>query len=241
MNKVIKYGLVLVVLLVTFMSVKSCINNQQKILQGENSQLLKQVEQLKEKTVIVEEERVKQRDSLNQQISKKEGSIKSLSVQVAQSRSRLKNLQKENEQNKVRVRQLESYKLLADEYNEIYETKSAVATDKGVELQKDLPYLVLEGLFDAMHCQEVVEEKDKQLSLTNTQLEYRESQLDYKDLIIADSEYSLQAHKALIEAQENLTNGLQRENKKLKKGRWFEKWVIRPLIFGGGIFLGSQL
>jgi hypothetical protein len=237
MTKTNKYLIIVITLIVFLISVKNC----QKILQGENTQLLKQVEQLKDEATIVENERIKQKDSLNQEISAKEIKIKDLSNQITQSNVRLQKSPKEHAQNKERIRQLESFEKLAQEYNDIYNTNQAVATNQGVELTKDLPYLVLESLFDFEHCRYENKEQFLQLSLKDEQIKLKDLQIYDKDLLIVSAENSLSKHKSLVAAQEELANTLQSENKQLKKSKWVEKWIIRPLLLGGGIYIGNRL
>jgi hypothetical protein len=72
-------------------------------------------------------------------------------------------------------------------------------------------------------------------------LSLKDGQLISKDFLLSDAEKSIQAKTELLSLQEQLNNGLKSENKKLKKGRWFDNYIVKPLLFVGGVYVGKKL
>ncbi len=235
-----KYPILAIIIIILFLSVKSYVNKHQLILQGENKVLKEQVQTLKDGVEISEQNRRREKDSITKVFDKKQKEIEDLSKKVLQSEKKIAYLTNKNIKNKERIAKL-THKESAKEFNDIYNTNNAKATYTGVELQKDLPNLVLETISDANYCQEVVAEKDNQIEAKNEQLKLKDEQIEEQSILLNSAEKEIEQRKLLENAQNNLIDTQQKENNKLKTNKWLDNYILKPLIFVGGVYLGTQI
>ena len=220
--------------LILLLTVQTCNNNKYNQLKGEHKVLEKQYNAQKNVIKTTEEKRIKEKDSLNKEILKRE-------LSNTNSKNKISELQRKIEQVKSnRIAPSSSYVEIAKEYNEIYSTNQAVATNNSVDLKGDLSFRVLENVYDANECQEIFKLKDEQMTEQSNIISNLEKDKAGLNFQLKSSENSINEYKSLNDIAEDNINNLKKQNSKLKTKSVFNKILI-PVAFIGGGFLGYRL
>lgn len=241
MKKILNdYGqLIIAAILVSlFFLARSCQNDKYNQQKGENQVLKEEIQKVKDGVKVQEENRLREKDSVNSEIQKKDKAIKELKDKLSQSDFKIAGLEVQRDKEKLKVKSL-TYAEAAKEYNEIYKTNNAEAVTEGVTLKKNLPNLVLETVADANYCQEIVKEKDKQLTVFDSIVSAKDNVIKNKDILLVSAEKSVKANKELNQLQTNLNNSLEKENKKLRTKNLLDK-VLIPVAAVAGFLIGSR-
>lgn len=230
---------VLIIAFIIFFSAKSCNSTQTDKLAGENKILKQQTEILKDGLNTAEKNRLKQKDSIRIENIKREQQQKALEEKALASENRVKKLEAENIKTKKEMKNL-SLAGVADEINKNYNTKDATATSNSVDIKGSTPYLILETIADANTSQDIIKEKDIQISSKDSLNSSLKEDKRALVLNLFSAEKNLNSSRELNQLQTNLNNNLEKENNKLKTKSWFNKMLV-PIGIGVGIFTGYKL
>lgn len=228
-----------IICLLLFFGVKSCVNNQQKFEAGKNQGLKEQVKKLQDGVKVFELDRLRVRDSIRKENENKERLINGFQQKVKDSEKKVLALQESNKKQKEIIRNKNLVEV-AEALNENYSSKDAQATLTSVDVKPPMTYQILETIADANTAQDIIKEKDVQLTSKDSVIDLKDSQLKNKDISLKATEKSLDAYKELNVLQTNLNNGLEKENKKLKNKSWLEKALV-PVSAGIGLWIGSKI
>ena len=234
-----KWPALIIVLVLIFFGVKSCVNNQQKFQAGKNEVLKEQVKKLQDGVKVFELDRLRVRDSIRQENEKKERLINEFQKKAKDSEKKVIALQESNKKQKEVIRNKNLVEV-AEALNENYNSKDAVATPNSVDVRPPMTYQILETIADANTAQDIIKEKDVQISSKDSVVNLKDQQLRDKDITLKATEKSLDSYKELNVLQTNLNNGLEKENSKLKTKSWLEKALI-PVSVGVGFWLGTKI
>jgi len=234
-----KWSALIIVLVLIFFGVKSCVNNQQKFQAGKNEVLKEQVKKLQDGVKVFELDRLRVRDSIRQENEKKEKLINEFQKKAKDSEKKVLALQESNKKQKEVIRNKNLVEV-AEALNENYNSKDAVATSNSVDVKPPMTYQILETIADANTAQDIIKEKDLQLASKDSVVNLKDEQLRDKDISLKTTEKSLEASTKLNNAQSDLNKGLEKENKKLKTKSVFDKILI-PVAIAGGFWLGTKI
>lgn len=229
---------VLIILLIILFSAKSCNSKQADELAGENKILKQQTEILKDGLNTAEKNRLKQKDSIRLENIKREEEQKKLEKKALDSENLVKKLEAENIKTKKEIKNL-SLVGVADEINKNYNTKDATATSNSIDIKNSTPYLILETIADANTAQDIIKEKDIQISSKDSLNSSLKEDKKALTLNLFSAEKNLNSSRELNQLQTNLNNKLEKENKKLKTKNTFTKILI-PVVGAIGVFIGTQ-
>ena len=242
MNEIVnkyKWPALIIVLIIIFFSVKSCVNNQQKLQAGKNEVLKEQVKKLQDGVKVFELNRIKLKDSIRQENEKKEQLINEFQQKAKESEKKVLALQESNKKQKEVIRNKNLIEV-AEALNENYRSKDASAKPNSVDVKPPMTYQILETIADANTAQEIIKEKDKQLTTKDSVVNLKDEQLRDKDISLKATEKSLESSTKLNNVQSDLNKGLERENDKLKTKSLLEKFLA-PVGFGIGFWLGTKI
>ncbi len=215
------------------LSVQKCSNKELEVLK---KQYLAQKEQVR----IIESKRTKEKDSLIRENTKLAENTKYSENKVLQLEDKVKNLKQQTQLQKEKLKNL-SYEALAEEFNNQFSTEDAQATINSVELKKDLPNRVLEAVYDANECQEIVSIKDQQLKEKDSQISNTKKKLNNSSIMLDSAEKEITERKKLQELGEENIKNLESQNKKLKTKNFINTYILPPLLTFGGILIGKSL
>lgn len=229
MERSIKIIVASVIVFLVIYNVNSCVNKEINQINGKNSILTDNVNNLKNSIIKKQQEFDKNKKDYESKIEK-------LQAKIIESSKKVSILEEANKNNKKRIKSLSNIEA-AKEFNEVLQVTTAIPTDNGVELTDSLPNTVLEIIADANTCQDINNEKDLQLSIADTVIKNLNNRLGY---MVKNTESILQSQEELNKANDELVKSLKNENKKLKTKSGFDKWVVKPLLFASGFYLGYK-
>jgi len=228
-----------VVLVLIFFGVKSCVNNQQKFQAGKNEATKEQAKKLQDGVKVMNEALIILIDSIRKENDKKERLINEFQKKAKDSEKKVIALQESNKKQKEVIRNKNLVEV-AEALNGNYGSKDAIATPNSVDIKPPMTYQILETIADANTAQDIIKEKDVQLSSKDSVVNLKDQQIRDKDISLKATEKSLDSYKELNVLQTNLNNGLEKENSKLKTKSWLEKALI-PVSVGVGFWLGTKI
>lgn len=214
-------------------------NNRYQQLKGEYDVLKEQYEAKKDGVAVAETNRLKEKDSLvnenkiledlkdksNAKIASLENKIKDRETQGAKSKEKIKNY---------------SLVQVAKEIDSIYQVKQATVVDNSVNLEGDLSKRVLQTVYEANECQDVVADKDSIIVEQKTIIANSEKIIDNFEIVVDSAEKQIKQQKELQElADKNITT-LEKQNKKLRTKSTVGK-ILTGIGIIGGIILGASL
>lgn len=233
-NKYVReIGFIVVVILLLL--VNTCSHNQQLKAEGEKVELVKQLAELKDSIVTVENNRVIEKDSLDKDNAKKQAVIDSL-VQ-----NDIKNKQKIAELNKdlgIKKKEVASYnsQQVAKFINKRYNTDTTVATDTTITASTSTGVKVVTELVEKDACQEEsrifewqLADKDRVIEETNGQLKNIKTELN-------SAEETIDIFKDYNKKNDKLNDLNNKIIRKLKTSNTV-KWILIPTAFFAGVFL----
>ena len=214
-------------------------NNIYQQLKGEYDVLKEQYEAKKDGVVIAETNRVRERDSLV-------GENKILEDLKEKSKAKIASLEKkikdrENQGTKSREK-IKNYSLVqvAQEIDNIYKVNQATATETSVNLEGDLSKRVLQTVYEAEECQDVVTDKDSIIEEQKTIIVNSEKEVVNVGAMLDSAEKQIKQQKELQELVDKNINNLEKQNKKLRTKSTVGK-VLTGIGIVVGIILGAQL
>lgn len=210
-------------------------NNKYQQLKGEYNVLKEQYEAKKDGVAVAETNRLKEKDSLigenkiledlkdksNAKIASLENKIKDRETQGAKSKEKIKNY---------------SLVQVAKEIDSIYQVKQATVVDNSVNLEGDLSKRVLQTIYEAEECQDVVADKDNIIVEQKTIIVNSEKMIDNFEVVVDSAEKQIKQQKELQELADKNINNLEKQNKKLRT-----KSAVGKILTGIGIIVGIIL
>ncbi len=234
-----KWYAVGIISLLIFFSAQNCARKQMDELHGKNIILKEQVKKLQDGTATLEQLRLKQKDSIKVENAKRQKQQKDLEQKAIASAERVKQLEKENGKTKEKIKSL-SLVSVAKELNETYGGNNAVATSNSVDVKGSMPYQILETIADANTCNEIVKEKDVQISVKDSLNSSLKEDKNAISISLFSAEKSIKSYQDLNQAQTDLNNSLQKENKKIRLRNTLNK-ILLPVAVGLGAYGGYKL
>lgn len=228
----------IIFLLMIFLATKSCNRQTLDELHGKNEALKEQVKKAQDGTAVIEKERSRLKDSIRVEDIKRKEEQKQLKEKALLSEDRVKKLEEENKKAKSKIKNL-SLIQVAEELNNNYGTKDAVATSNSVDIKGSTPYLILETISDANSAQEVIKEKDVQISVKDSLNSSLEEDKKALSLNLFSAEKSLNSYKEVNKLQSEFTKSLEKENRKIRRQNTFNKILI-PIAGAVGVFIGVK-
>ena len=214
-------------------------SNKYQQLKGEYDVLKEQYEAKKDGVVIAETNRVRERDSLVGENKILEDLKEKSNAKIASLEKKIKD--RENQGTKSREK-IKNYSLVqvAQEIDSIYKVNQATATETSVNLEGDLSKRVLQTVYEAEECQDVVTDKDSIIEEQKTIIINSEKEVVNVGIMLNLAEKQIKQQKELQELVDNNINNLEKQNKKLRTKSTVGK-ILTGVGIIGGIILGIQL
>ena len=226
----------IIILILLFLK---CENNKYQQLKGEYGVLKEQYKTKKNEVVKIETERLKEKDSLNKENIILQNSQKESEQRIAELESRIKDDEAKGKKDSERIKNL-SYSETAKEYNTIYQTNQAIATNNSVDLKGDLPVRVLTTVYEAVNCIQVSKKKDSVIVEQRSVITNSEKEKTNLNLQVISAEQEIEARKGLGELADKQIDNLEGQNKKLRNKNFGNKVLIAVGIIGG-FLLGNSI
>ena len=210
-------------------------NNKYQQLKGEYDVLKEQYETKKDGVVIAETNRVRERDSLVGENKILEDLKEKSNAKIASLEKKIKD--RENQGTKSREK-IKNYSLVqvAQEIDSIYKVNQATATETSVNLEGDLSKRVLQTVYEAEECQDVVTDKDSIIEEQKTIIINSEKEVVNVGAMLDSAEKQIKQQKELQELVDKNINNLEKQNKKLRT-----KSTVGKVLTGIGIIVGIIL
>lgn len=235
-----KREIIIVVLVILLLSVGFCSHNRQKTLQGEYNILKEQYQTQKDGVKVIEESRHREKDLLNKENKKLEEKTNSSEKRVVELYDNIQKLKKQTQKQKEQLKNM-SYVELAQEINIQFNSNEASATSNSVDLKGDLPSKVLEVVYDANECQYVVASKDEQLKEKDIQIGNTKQELKNTVSMLFSAENEIEQKDLLQETADRNIKNLEKQNRNLKVKSFLTAYILPPLIFIGGVYVGTKV
>ena len=210
-------------------------NNIYQQLKGEYDVLKEQYEAKKDGVVIAETNRVREKDSLVGENKILEDLKEKSNAKIASLEKKIKD--RENQGTKSREK-IKNYSLVqvAQEIDSIYKVNQATATETSVNLEGDLSKRVLQTVYEAEECQDVVTDKDSIIEEQKTIIVNSEKEVVNVGAMLDSAEKQIKQQKELQELADKNINNLEKQNKKLRT-----KSAVGKTLTGIGIIVGIIL
>ena len=214
-------------------------NNIYQQLKGEYNVLKEQYETKKDGVEVAETNRVRERDSLVRENKILEDLKEKSNAKIASLEKKIKD--RENQGTKSREK-IKNYSLVqvAQEIDNIYKVNQATATETSVNLEGDLSKRVLQTVYEAKECQDVVTDKDSIIEEQKTIIVNSEKEVVNVGAMLDSAEKQIKQQKELQELVDKNINNLEKQNKKLRTKSTVGK-ILTGVGIIGGIILGVQL
>ena len=214
-------------------------SNKYQQLKGEYDVLKEQYETEKDGVVIAETNRVRERDSLVGENKILEDLKEKSNAKIASLEKKIKD--RENQGTKSREK-IKNYSLVqvAQEIDNIYKVNQATATETSVNLEGDLSKRVLQTVYEAEECQDVVTDKDSIIEEQKTIIVNYEKEVVNVGAMLDSAEKQIKQQKELQELVDKNINNLEKQNKKLRTKSTVGK-VLTGIVIIVGIILGANL
>ena len=214
-------------------------NNKYQQLKGEYDVLKEQYEAKKDGVAVAETNRVREKDSLIGENKILEDFKEKSNAKIASLEKKIKG--RENQGTKSREK-IKNYSLVqvAKEIDSIYQVKQTTVVDNFVNLEGDLSKRVLQTVYEANECQDIVADKDNIIVEQKTIIANSEKIIDNFEVVADSAEKQIKQQKELQELSDKNINNLEKQNKKLRTKSTVGK-ILTGMGIIGGIILGSQL
>lgn len=235
-----KREIIIAGLLILLLSVGFCSHNRQKTLQGEYNILKEQYQTQKDGVKVIEDSRRKEKDSINKENKKLQEKTIQSEQRVAKLEDNIQRLKNQTQKQKEQLKNM-SYVQLAQEINKEFNSNEASATNNSVDLKGDLPSKVLETVYDANECQAVVADKDEQLKEKDNQIDNTKQELKNTSSMLFSAENEIKAKDLLQENADKNIKNLEKQNNNLKVKNFLTTYILPPLVFIGGVYVGTKV
>lgn len=241
-NVVAKYTreITIVGLLILLLSVWTCSHNAQKVAQGETKQLKEQLKQQKDGVDVFRKQQKILFDSLSAENTKKDRRISELQKTNKElTKKSSENLKKLKEKQK----QISSYnnQQSAEYLNVYFQGLDAIPTEKSVNLENNLPNLVVSELEEKQFLEKEVVLKDSIIENKDEEIKLDNEKILNKDLALASKQIEVKQLDELVKTQDNVNKSLSKENRNLKVKNFITTYIIPPLAVFAGFKIGQQV
>jgi len=234
-----EHYLIVSIFLLLSLLVFKCSSDKAKGLEGEYNILKEQYLRKKSEISILEEKRKKESDSLGKENMKLKEQRDKANKRIEDLLVDIEKRKKQGNKDRDRIVKLE-YMELAKEFNKIYNTDDAVATDISVNLNNDLGNKVLQTVYDEQECQDISLIKDSVIKEKDTIIYSLGKEIINKDIQLISANNSIIEFKELDNlAYKNIKN-LEKQLENQKTSNFILKYVIVPSAAIGGFLLGSK-
>lgn len=232
-NQYLPY-IIIVGLIILLFSMKSCNDKKYQQLKGKYEVLKENYQNQKDTVKIVEERRIKEKDSLNKEIIKREIENKNLLSINENLESKINSLK--NKPISIPKDNDNLVKYFNDRYNT---TENQVIDDKvglGNETAQDVIYELEEG----DNLQEITKLQDEQIINQKKQISNLEKDKQDINTQLLSAEKSIEEQQKLKEIADKNINNLESQVKTLNNKNTLNKILI-PISFGIGGFIGYKI
>lgn len=235
-----KREITIVGLLILLLSVWTCSHNAQKVAQGETKQLKEQLKHQKDGVDVFRKQQKILFDSLSAENTKKDRRISEL-------QETNKELTKKSSENlkklKDKQKQIASYtnRQSAEYLNVYFQGLDAVPTEKSVNLENNLPNLVVGELEEKQFLEKEVVLKDSIIENKDEEIKLGNEKILNKDLALASKQIEVEQLDGVVKTQDNVNKSLSKENRNLKTKNFLTTYILPPLVFIGGVYVGTKV
>lgn len=241
-NVVAKYTreITIVGLLILLLSVWTCSHNAQKVAQGETKQLKEQLKHQKDGVDVFRKQQKILFDSLSAENTKKDRRISELQETNRElTKKSSENLKKLKDKQK----QIASYdkKQSAEYLNVYFQGLDAIPTEKSVNLENNLPNLVVGELEEKQFLEKEVVLKDSIIENKDEEIKLGNEKLLNKDLALASKQIEVDKLDGVTQIQEYIIKKSDRQISNLKTKNFITTYILPPLVFIGGVYVGTKV
>lgn len=208
------------------------VSNCSHKLQGERNILKDQLKEEVDGVKIFKEKQKLLFDSLSLENTKKDKRISELQENNKQLDKKLENSAKKLEKKKKEIVSY-SYTQSAEYINEYFQGLDAIPTEKSVNLELNLPNLVVEELEEKQFLEEAIYIKDSIIKNKDEEIKLGNDKILNKDLALASKQIETEKLDKALDTSLQL-------NKKTEKQLKVQK-VLKWIYAGAGAFLGWQI
>jgi len=194
---------------------RTCSNNSLQRTVGKNEVLKEAVEKVKDGTEVNELKRLRERDSIIKENSAKEKQIKQLRDKISESDFKIADLKVQISKDKLKIKDM-NLSRIADTLNSFYGGKNAIANQSDISIKSVLPNQIVETYVENEFNKNVVAEKDKQIVVFDSIVGAKDKIIYSKSILLVSAEKSVEEHKEVIKVQEEFSQGIVKENRKIK-------------------------
>lgn len=229
----------IIIVVVSLLVWQNYNNNRYQQLKGEYDVLKEQYETKKDGVAVAETNRLKEKDSLIGENKILEDFKEKSNAKIASLEKKIKD--RENQGTKSREK-IKNYSLVqvAQEIDSIYKVNQATATETSVNLEGNLSKRVLQTIYEAEECQDVVADKDNIIEEQKTIIVNSEKEVVNAGIMLNSAEKQIKQQKELQELADKSINNLEKQNKKLRTKSTVGK-ILTGIGIIGGIILGANL
>lgn len=204
-------------------------NNRYQQLKGEYDVLKEQYQAKKDGVAVAETNRVKEKDSLVNENKILEDLKEKSNAKIASLEKKIKDRETQGAKSKEKIK---NYSLVqvAKEIDSIYQVKQATVVDNSINLEGDLSKRVLQTVYEAEECQDVVADKDSIIVEQKTIIANSEKMIDNFEVVVDSAEKQIKQQKELQELADKNISTLEKQNKKLRT-----KSTVGTILTGIGI------
>lgn len=214
-------------------------NSKYQQLKGEYNVLKEQYEAKKDGVAVAETNRIKEKDSLIGENRILEEFKEKSNAKITSLHKKIKDREIQGTKNKEKIKNL-SLIQVAQEIDNIYKVNQATATETSINLEGDLSKRVLQTVYEANECQDIVADKDNIIEEQKTIIVNSEKEVINVGIMLNSAEKQIKQQKELQELADKNINNLEKQNKKLRTKSTVGK-ILTGIGIIGGIILGSQL
>lgn len=231
--------MVIVGLTVLLLSVWTCSHNSQKVAQGETKQLKEQLKKSKEGLVSFREKQKAIFDSISSAEKIKDKKITELHNSNERLNQKLIDSAKELEKRKQSFRN-KDFEQLATVFKEMgYE--NVTFTNTSVALEKESPVDVLDDLVEGVNCLTDLQTKDSIIFNKDSEIKISQEKIKNREILLSSKTEEVIKLDDIVKIQTNLSETLSKENSKLKTKNFLTTYILPPLVFIGGVYVGSKV
>lgn len=226
--------IILAVAVILFAVWYNYTNNSYQRLQGEYSVLKAQYEAQKENVILLEEYRKKEKDSLNKAIASREEENKKLRLRERTLQDKIDGIKKRPFKVPTDLKTSVAY------YNTQYKTSENVVVEDKVGLGITTSTAIITDLEEGNKCEEIIPLKDEQLKVKDAEIVNLNKDKEDLSVLVVSAEKTIEAGKQLQKSAEENINNLTKQNRKLETKSFITTYIIPPLVFIGGVWIGSN-
>ena len=205
MKKILEHTpLIVITCLLAFILLQNCRGEEYLDLQRANQ--IQKIDSL-------EFLRKKQKDSLERENLALRKIVEDSEKEIATLEKNIAKRKEQSKKDKERIKNLNNIEV-AQELNTIYSTDNALATDISVDLRGDLPNRVLETIYEADACQDILTLKDSVILEQDVVIEAKDGEIENLSLMFFAAEKTINEQKTYQKIAEDNIKSLQKESRR---------------------------